>query len=148
MPNLAGLRKGRGQRKNGQKWPFPARWAPVPATIGRPGTRRVFTLMRHLGVIRGSGTLEFGGQDIGRANYEFDGYIVRPGEIVASGEIHMDADLLAEAFGRTALTLRTDDGHNLSIRFSGKRLATGSQVAHADAREGLPPEKKWRRKGA
>lgn len=101
--------------------------------------------MRHLGVLRGSGILERGGAPVGRASFEFDGYVVRPGEIVASGEVHMDAELLADAFGRNDLTLRTDDGRVLSLRFSGKRLPPGSDVAHADVREGLPNEKAWRR---
>jgi hypothetical protein len=103
-------------------------------------------LMRHLGVLRGSGTLGCKDESIGRADYEFDGYLVRPGEIVASGEVHMDAALLADAFGRNGLTLRTDDGLVLSIRFSGKRLPPASTVAHADVREGLPEEQAWRRR--
>jgi hypothetical protein len=53
--------------------------------------------------------------------------------------------MLAEAFGRNDLTLRTDDGRVLSIRFSGKRLAPSCGVAHADVRDGLPEEKQWRR---
>lgn len=101
--------------------------------------------MRHLGVMRGSGTLHCKGEPVGRADYELDGYLVRPGEIVASGEVHLDATVLADAFGRNDLTLRTDDGRVLSLRFSGKRLAPGSEVAHADVREGLPDEKEWRR---
>lgn len=103
--------------------------------------------MRHLGVLRGSGMLDCKDESIGRVDYEFDGYLVRPGEIVASGEVHMDAALLADAFGRNGLTLRTDDGLVLSIRFSGKRLSPASTVAHADVREGLPHEKAWRRQG-
>jgi hypothetical protein len=101
--------------------------------------------MRHLGVLRGGGVLECNGAPIGRAEYEFDGYLVRPGEIAASGEVHMDAAKLAEVFGRNDLTLRTDDGRVLSIRFSGKRLAPSCGVAHADVRDGLPEEKQWRR---
>ncbi|SJZ91714.1 hypothetical protein SAMN02745126_02862 [Enhydrobacter aerosaccus] len=103
--------------------------------------------MRHLGVLKGSGSLECEGKSLGRADYEFDGYLVRPGEIVASGEVHMDAVALAEAFGRANLVLRTEDGRLLSIRFSGKRLPAESAVAHADVREGLPDEKEWRRSG-
>lgn len=103
--------------------------------------------MRHLGVLRGSGMLGCKDESLGRADYEFDGYLVRQGEIVASGEVHMDPAVLADAFGRNGLTLRTDDGLVLSIRFSGKRLAPSSTVAHADVREGLPDEKAWRRQG-
>ncbi len=103
--------------------------------------------MRHLGVLRGSGVLECGGKSLGRAEYEFDGYLVKAGEIVASGEVHMDAAALADAYGRPDLTLRTEDGRLLSIRFSGKRLPPASAVAHADVRAGLPEEKAWRRSG-
>jgi len=103
--------------------------------------------MRHLGVLRGSGVLDCKGEAIGRVEYELDGYFVRQGEIVASGEVHMDAALLAGAFGRNGLTLRTDDGLALSIRFSGKRLPPSSTVAHVDVRDGLPDEKAWRRRG-
>ena len=38
--------------------------------------------MRHLGVLQGSGTLECGGRALGRAEYEFDGYLVGPGQVV------------------------------------------------------------------
>ena len=101
--------------------------------------------MRHLGVLRGSGMVEGSGQPLGRADYEFDGYLVQPGEVVASGEVRMAADALTNAFGRNDLSLRTDDGRVLSLRFSGKRLATASDVAHADVRGGLPDPKDWRR---
>ncbi|MGE4081085.1 MAG: hypothetical protein AB7F22_36690 [Reyranella sp.] len=103
--------------------------------------------MRHLGILRGSGMLECKGESLGRAEYELDGYLVRQGEIVASGEVHMEAAPLAEAFGRNGLVLRTDDGLVLSIRFSGKRLPPASTVAHADVRDGLPEENAWRRRG-
>lgn len=103
--------------------------------------------MRHLGVLRGSGVLECKGEALGRVEYELDGYLVRQGEITASGEVHMEAGALAEAFGRNGLVLRTEDGLALSIRFSGKRLPPSSTVAHADVREGLPEEHAWRRQG-
>lgn len=101
--------------------------------------------MRHLGVLRGNGVLERQGEAIGAARYEFDGYLVKQGEIVGSGEVHMDPAILADAFGRNDLTLRTEDGRVLSLRFSGKLPPPGKNVAHADVRDGLPPEKEWRR---
>jgi hypothetical protein len=104
--------------------------------------------MRHLGVLEGSGTLESGGHSLGRADYEFDGYLVGPGQVVASGEVHMPSIVLQEAFGRTDLVLQTDDGQSLPLRFSGKVLAQTADVAHADIREGLPPPAKWRRRNA
>jgi hypothetical protein len=101
--------------------------------------------MRHLGVLRGAGTLESSGEVMGRADYEFDGYLTRPGEVLASGEIRMAADALSKAFSRRDLSLRTDDGHVLAIRFSGKRQGTSDDAAHVDVHGGLPPEKEWRR---
>ena len=102
--------------------------------------------MRHLGILEGSGTLESGGRPLGRAEYEFDGYLVGPGQVVASGEVHMPNVALQEAFGRSDLVLQTDDGQSLPIRFSGKALSQTADVAHADIREGLPPPAKWKRR--
>ena len=79
--------------------------------------------MLYLGVLCGSGVVECGGEAIGRADYEFDGYLMRPGEIVASGEVRMKADALTNAFGRRNLILRTDDGRVLPIFFSRRRVA-------------------------
>jgi hypothetical protein len=101
--------------------------------------------MRHLGVLRGAGTLECRGEVMGRADYEFDGYLMRPGEVVASGEIRMAADALRYAFSRRDLRLRTDDGRMLGVRFSHRRSGTPDDIAHADVHDGLPPEKDWRR---
>ena len=82
--------------------------------------------------------LAFG--DVTRENPTAVGYIaygwndgngdrfVQPGEIVASGEVRMASDALGNAFGRNDLSLRTDDGRVLSLRFSGKRLAAESAV--------------------
>jgi hypothetical protein len=101
--------------------------------------------MRHLGVLRGSGTLESHDEVLGRVDYEFDGYLMRPGEVVASGEIRMAADALTNAFGRRNIALRTDDGRVLAIRFSAKRQGTPKDAAHVDVHDGLPPEQEWQR---
>ncbi|MBS0219630.1 MAG: hypothetical protein JSR91_02705 [Proteobacteria bacterium] len=101
--------------------------------------------MRYLGALRGTGTLESSGEAMGRVDYEFDGYAPRPDQVVASGEIRMDADALSNAFGRRDLSLRTDDGHVLAIRFSGKRQSAPNNAAHVDVYDGLPPAKRWRR---
>ncbi|WIM09285.1 hypothetical protein [Enhydrobacter sp.] len=101
--------------------------------------------MRHIGVLRGSGTLESRGEVMGRADYELDGYLMRPGEVVASGEIRMAAGQLSNALRRRDLRLRTDDGRVLGIRFSGRRLGTPDDAAHADVHDGLPPEEDWQR---
>jgi hypothetical protein len=101
--------------------------------------------MRHLGVLRGSGVVECAGEAIGRADYEFDGYLMRPGEVVASGEVRMNADELTNAFGRRNLILRTNDGRLLSIIFSPRRGPASSGAAHVDVRGGLPALKDWPR---
>jgi len=52
---------------------------------------------------------------------------------------------LAGGFRTDDLTLRTDDGRVLSIRFSGKRHSRVVRVRMPDVRDGLPEEKQWRR---
>jgi hypothetical protein len=101
--------------------------------------------MRHLGVLRGSGTLSCGGVLLGAASFEIDGYCTKPGEVVGSGEIRMTPDELANAVGRRDLELTTDDGRVLAIRFSGSRHDARSGAAHADIVGGLPAEDDWQR---
>ncbi len=101
--------------------------------------------MRYLGALRGSGQLLGEAGPLGRVDYEFDGYLMKPGDVVASGEIRMDADQLNEAFGRRDLRLQTDDGRVLGVCFSGKRVSPTTTAAHADIRGGLPDAKDWRR---
>jgi len=102
--------------------------------------------MRYLGALRGTGMLSDGvGETLGRADYEFDMYMMRPGDVVASGEIRMTAEALNAAFGRRDLSLLTDDGRTLGVRFSGKQLSRTSVFAHADITSGLPPADAGRR---
>lgn len=95
--------------------------------------------------MRGSGQLACGDEPIGQVDYDIDGFLTRPGEVVGSGEIRMPAEQLDRAFGRTGLVLTTDDGRVLSVRFSGKRHDAGSGAAHADIAGDLPEAKDWRR---
>jgi hypothetical protein len=101
--------------------------------------------MQYLGVIRGSGVLACGEGQLGRVDYDIDGFLARPGEVVGSGEIRMEAEALSRAFGRQDLRLTTDDGRVLSVRFSGKQLKPASEAAHADISGELPPASEWRR---
>lgn len=101
--------------------------------------------MRYLGALRGAGALIGGAGPLGRVDYELDAYLVHAGEVVASGEIRMNAEALNEAFGQRDLSLQTDDGRVLGLRFSGKRLNPTSDSAHVDIRGGLPAAKDWRR---
>lgn len=101
--------------------------------------------MRYLGVLRGSGTLACGDETMGRADFDIDGFLTRPGEVVGSGEIRMSPADLNGAFGRTNLLLTTDDGRVLNVRFSGKRVDPSDGAAHADISGGLPPAAEWQR---
>jgi hypothetical protein len=101
--------------------------------------------MRFLGKLRGTGTLASADGTIGPADYELDGYIMRPGAIVASGELRMPPAALARAFDRHGLRLVTADGRTLPLRFTGKPSDRGGDAAHVDISEGLPSETEWRR---
>ena len=101
--------------------------------------------MQYLGVLRGSGALTCGEEQMGRADFEIDGFLTRPGEVVGSGEIRMSPEGLNNAFGRQDLRLTTDDGRVLEVRFSGKRLDPASDAAHADIGGQLPAASQWRR---
>ena len=100
--------------------------------------------MRFLGRMRGSGTLTCGDQTIGPADYELDGYMIRPGADDASGELRMASGELQRVFGRHGLRLVTSDGQVLHLRFTGKQSDARGDAAHVDISEGLPPPKKWR----
>jgi hypothetical protein len=101
--------------------------------------------MRYLGVMRGSGSLACEGEPMGRVDYEIEGFMTRPGEVVGSGEIRMAPGDLDDAFGRRNLQLTTDDGRVLDVRFSGKRIDARSAEAHADIGGDLPPASEWHR---
>lgn len=100
--------------------------------------------MRYLGGLRGAGTLTLGGEELAAVDYEFDGYLVPPANVAASGEIRADAAVMRKVFGRRDLQLVTQDGKRLGLRFSEKKLAGGGEAAHVDVTSGLPDAKKWR----
>jgi hypothetical protein len=99
--------------------------------------------MKYLGALRGSGMLVSVDEELGAATFEIDGYILRPGEVVASGELSMAPRDLARAFGLRLLRLRTSDGRELTVRFSARKLAAASTTAHADFAGDLPPAAAW-----
>src|SRR5262245_32363987 len=101
--------------------------------------------MRHLGALRGSGTLSSGGVALGPVDFEIDGYCLKPDEVVGSGEIRMAPTDLDRAIGRRNLRLATSDGQVLEVRLSGRRQDAMAGVAHADVTSGLPPPRAWRR---
>ena len=101
--------------------------------------------IQFLGRLTGGGALACDGEAMGRATFEIDGFRTRTGEVVGSGEIRMIPAELDHAFGRTNLTLTTDDGRVLAVRFSGKRHNASENAAHADITGDLPAAKHWRR---
>ena len=101
--------------------------------------------IQFLGRLSGAGELACDGEPMGRATFEIDGFRTRTGEIVGSGEVRMTPAELDRAFGRINLTLTTDEGRVLAVRFSGKRHNASENAAHADITGDLPAAKHWRR---
>lgn len=101
--------------------------------------------MRFLGKLLGTGTVANADGTIGPADYELDGYVIRPGAIVASGELRMASGELQRAHAGAGVRLVTEDGRTLPLRFTGKLSDLGGDIAHIDISEGLPDEKEWRR---
>lgn len=100
--------------------------------------------MQYLGGIRGAGVLKRAGKTLARADYDFDGFLRKPGEVIGSGEIRMSPDTLRQVFGREDIHLLTDDGRLLSLHFSEKHLPEASDAAHVDVAGDLPPKSEWR----
>lgn len=100
--------------------------------------------MYYLGGIRGVGVVKFGEGTVARADYDFDGYLMKPGQVTACGEIRTSPEMLREMFGRKDLELLTDDGRCLSLQFSEKRLRSASEVAHVNVAGELPSASEWR----
>jgi hypothetical protein len=100
--------------------------------------------MHFLGGLRGAGTVTCGDETLARADYDFDGFLTKPGQITASGEIRMSPEALRDLIGRKNLKLLTDDGRLLSLRFSEKQLRSASDAAHVDVAGDLPPASEWR----
>lgn len=101
--------------------------------------------MRFLGKLRGTGTVASADGTIGQADYELDGYVMRPGAIVASGELRMASAALERAHAGQRVQLVIADGRTLPLRFTGRPSDRGGDAAHIDISEGLPDEKEWRR---
>ena len=101
--------------------------------------------MKLLGKLQGTGTLASADGPLGPAEYELDGYLMRPGEVVASGELRMKSPALQDVYARRGLHLVTADGRILSLRFTGKLGERDGRIAHIDVYQGLPAETEWRR---
>lgn len=101
--------------------------------------------MRFLGKLRGGGMLTAVDGTIGPVQYDLDGYLMRPGAVVASGELHMASGTLETTVDRQGFRLITAEGRSLPFRFTGKLSDRQGQFAHIDISEGLPSENEWRR---
>ncbi|WP_341912108.1 hypothetical protein [Ferrovibrio terrae] len=99
--------------------------------------------MQYLGALRGTGTLTSGGEAMGRADYDFEGFVRPAGEINGSGEIRMPPAALKQAFGHKTVQLQTDAGQIFSLRFSDRKLSAASDVAHVDLIGNLPAIAGW-----
>ncbi|WP_157019396.1 hypothetical protein [Mesorhizobium xinjiangense] len=99
--------------------------------------------MQYLGGIHGAGVLKCEGKTLARADYDIDGFLIKPGEVIGSGEIRMPPDTLRQVFGREDLHLLTDDGRLLSLRFSERHPPAAGDAAHVDVAGNLPPQSEW-----
>lgn len=101
-------------------------------------------MMQYLGGLRGAGDLTCGEETLARAEYDFDGFLMKPGQVMCSGELRVAWETLKDVFGRRDLHLRTDDGRHLSLQFSEKTLRSESDAAHVNVGGDLPPASEWR----
>ena len=85
--------------------------------------------MRYLGRLHGRGVLTYGDMEVARADYDFDGFLAKPGHVTSAGEIRTSPETLKRVFGRNGVQLQTDDGRILGLRFTEKRLSVGNDAA-------------------
>ncbi|TAL76476.1 MAG: hypothetical protein EPN75_14365 [Beijerinckiaceae bacterium] len=99
--------------------------------------------MRYLGSLSGNGVIMRDGEDVGRAAYDFDGFLQPKIGITSSGEIRIEAVILQSVFGRNDIQLRTDDGRLFALRFSEKKLLAAAESAHVEVTGELPVQQDW-----
>jgi hypothetical protein len=100
--------------------------------------------LHYLGGIRGAGILTCGDETVARADYDFDGYLMKPDQVTGCGEIRMSPEALKQVFGRSDLQLLTDDGRRLRVQFTERQLRSASEVAHVNVAGELPSASEWR----
>jgi hypothetical protein len=88
--------------------------------------------VRYLGGLSGAGVLRLGTTTVGRVEYDFEGYLTRPGEVSGSGEIRTTVTALKQVFGQKDVHLLTDDGKLFDLKFSQMVLTETSKTAHVD----------------
>lgn len=93
--------------------------------------------MRYLGSVSGSGTLKCDGCENARVNYTFEGYSLKRGMAIGSGEVELAPAALRSMFRRRNVELHADDGHIFELKFSGTDLLEPT-VATVEITGGLP----------
>lgn len=88
--------------------------------------------MDYLGGRQGTGLLLCAGTPIGQAEYDFDSYLSKAGQVTSCGETRLSPATLKSVFGHIDLQLRTDDGQLLKLRFSEKLPSSEDGAAHVD----------------
>ncbi|MEZ0212518.1 MAG: hypothetical protein ACAH27_06145 [Xanthobacteraceae bacterium] len=101
--------------------------------------------MNYLGGVRGTGLLLCGEVEIAPADYDFDGYLSKAGQVTVGGEIRLPVAVLKGVFGREDLQLRTVEGRLLRLHFTEKRHASDDGAAHVDVVGDLPGAAEWLR---
>jgi len=99
--------------------------------------------MKYLGSISGNGVLQHDGVGIADATYELEGYVRRVGSVTGSGEIGLAAETLQNVIDTSDLQLLTSNGHLLDIKFSDKKVRSGTHI-HVDVTGDLSAESDWR----
>jgi hypothetical protein len=89
--------------------------------------------MRYLGSLSGEGVLTSGGREVGRVEYDFDGFEVRPFGVKVGGEIMAPDGLAKDVFDAVPVQLRTDDGHLFGLQLSSATKSLTHDTAHVDA---------------
>jgi hypothetical protein len=109
---------------------------------GRSGRRKA---MQYLGRISGSGTLQLGGEKLGPASYDFEGFFKPAGGVACAGEIEAAPALLQSVLGQRGLQIVTAAGLVLDLRMSAKKLGAAARVAHVEVNGDLPTDQAaWR----
>ena len=93
-------------------------------------------LLKHLGTIRGSGSLSIGegGRSLGLVNYEIDSYLDRTMHS-GNGQIEGETTLLTQAFEAGAAQIALSGGRSVGVVLSDPQ---GDPAADIVVRSGLP----------
>lgn len=101
--------------------------------------------MQYLGRISGSGTLQLAGENLGPANYDFEGFFKPAGGVACAGEIEAAPAVLHSMLGQRGLQIVTATGRVLDLRLSAKKLGATARVAHVEVNGDLPTDQAaWR----